>query len=44
MAEILGNTVRERRRKMLEYGTDYEGKPVCILASFLVSYGIDARL
>ncbi|EPT03342.1 hypothetical protein FOMPIDRAFT_87777 [Fomitopsis schrenkii] len=27
MAEILGDTVRERRRQMLEYGTDYEGKP-----------------
>ena len=44
MAEILGDTVRERRRKMLEYGTDYEGKPVRILVSFMVSYGIDARL
>ena len=44
MAEILGDTVRERRRKILEYGTDYEGKPVCILVSFLVSYSIDARL
>ena len=31
MAEILGDTVRERRRQMLEYATDYEGKPVRIL-------------
>lgn len=28
MGEILGDTVRERRRQILEYGTDYEAKPV----------------
>ena len=28
MADILGDTVRERRRQILEYGAEYEGKPV----------------
>ncbi|KAI0719015.1 cytochrome P450 monooxygenase [Fomitopsis betulina] len=27
IAEILGDTVRERRRQLLEHGTDWEGKP-----------------